>query len=115
MLGLVRCGVSDQLQEVLAGAHGVLPKPRMFGEWRRDIRHHLAHDPTNSIGRLHPSVADALSDSFPPPHIVMLYLELTIMASVNLPCIDVPRPLDLPALAVLVQELLGWEDRVKML
>ena len=45
----------------------------------------------------------------------MLYLEPTIMASVDLPRIDVPHPPDLPALAVLVQELLGWEDRGKML
>ena len=115
MLSLVWCGVSDQLREVLAGAHGMPPKPSMFGDWRRNVQHHLAHDPTNSIRRLHPSVVVVLSNSFLPSHVIMLYLEPAIMALVDLPCIDVPRPPDLPALAVLVWEVLGWEDCVKML
>jgi hypothetical protein len=84
------------------GAHGMPPEPSMFGEWRRDVRHHLAHDPTHSIGQLRPSVGVLLSDSFPSPHVIMLYLKPAIMASVDLPYIDVPHPPDLPPLAVLV-------------
>lgn len=87
----------------------------VFDEWRQDLRHHLAHDPTKSIGRLHPTVAASISKSFPPPDVVKLYLEPVIMASVDVPYVDVPRPPDLPALASLVSELLGWEDSVKML
>ncbi|KAI9572413.1 PIN domain-like protein [Boletus coccyginus] len=114
-LGLVQCGVGDQLREVLTGAHSMPPESHVFNEWRQDLQCHLAHDLTKSIGRLRPTVAASVSDSFPPPNVVKLYLELVITASVDVPYADVPHPPDLPALAFLVWELLGWEDSVKML
>ena len=111
----MQCGVGGQLHETLVGVHGMPLEPGMFSKWRQDVCRHLAHDPTNSIGRLRPSVTALLLDSFPSPDIIQLYLKPAIMLSINLSHIDVPRPPDLPALANLVQELLGWEDGVKML
>ncbi|KAF8133381.1 PIN domain-like protein [Boletus edulis] len=114
--GLQGCGTSTALGlvqcDVLASADSMPPEPGAFNQWRQVLCHHLVHDPTRAIGRLRPSVAASLSDSFPSPNIIQLYLRPAISATVDIPGIDVPHPPDLTALASLVRELLGWEDHI---
>lgn len=115
-LGLVRCGVGDGLRRALMYSHSPSVQLRLdiFDDWRQELRDHLACDPSKKIGRLHPSLAAALPDSFPPLNAVKLYLEPVVAPIDGFPIGD-PQPPDVRVLAPLMQELLGWEDRDKIL
>ncbi|KIJ07549.1 hypothetical protein PAXINDRAFT_26120, partial [Paxillus involutus ATCC 200175] len=71
-LGLVRCGLAHGLCNATSNVPDVADSLRV---WRRDVRDHLAHDPTKRIGRLRPTLARTLSDTFPDPNVVSSYLD----------------------------------------
>ncbi|KIK73728.1 hypothetical protein PAXRUDRAFT_29230 [Paxillus rubicundulus Ve08.2h10] len=87
-LGLVRCGAGKGLHHAL------------------QLRNHLAHDPTKMMGCLHPSIAASLPNTFLPLDTARIYLEPVVIPSVDVPPVGDPRP---------PNELLGWEDRDKLL
>ncbi|KIJ11021.1 hypothetical protein PAXINDRAFT_85124, partial [Paxillus involutus ATCC 200175] len=111
-LGLVRCGLGTGLCRAYTRSRDVADALRC---WRQELANHLAHDPTKMIGRLHPSLAASLPDAFPPLNLVELYLHPVITHVNNLAISGDPQPPDTPALAAVMQELLGWEDTAKML
>jgi len=43
-------------------------------EWRKGVRSFLRTDPVRSMGARHPALASSMSDSFPNPDIINLYL-----------------------------------------
>ncbi|KIJ09571.1 hypothetical protein PAXINDRAFT_102221 [Paxillus involutus ATCC 200175] len=111
-LGLVRCGLAHGLCSAVSD---VLDVADSLCVWRRDVREHLACDPTQQIGRLYPALAHTLPDTFPEPNIVTSYLHPVVTGVDKLPTLLGPQPPNVPALAALTQELLGWEDPGKML
>ncbi|KIK75788.1 hypothetical protein PAXRUDRAFT_784521 [Paxillus rubicundulus Ve08.2h10] len=96
-LGLVQCSAGKGLRHAL------------------QLWNHLAHDSTKMMGRLHPSISASLPNTFPPLDTARLYLEPVVIPSVDVPPVGDPQPPNVHMLAVLVWELLGWEDRDKLL
>jgi Holliday junction resolvase YEN1 len=45
-----------------------------LAKWRNNLKDFLREDPDRSMGSRHPALAAAISDSFPDPAIVVLYL-----------------------------------------
>ncbi|KAG1876347.1 PIN domain-like protein [Suillus subluteus] len=95
-LGLVRCMNTSVLRD--AGCGRNLPD-QTLERWRMDARYHLMDDPT------------ALPDSFPNQHILNLYAKPAVTPLTELPILHSPAPPDLAPLALLVQQLLGWDPK----
>ncbi|KIK82546.1 hypothetical protein PAXRUDRAFT_35556 [Paxillus rubicundulus Ve08.2h10] len=94
------CGQSTAL-----GLVNILDVTNSLCIWHRNVCEHLACDPTQKIGCLCPTLAHTLPDTFQEPNIV----------STSSPGLLGPQPPNIPALATLMQEPLGWENPGKML
>jgi hypothetical protein len=96
---------NDVLRSAMCGGNS----DRSLQEWRDSAKYHLMHDPTGQMGRLHPALARSLPDSFPDPRIIRLYARPAVMPLTELPILQSPAPPDLGLLAVVIQQLLGWD------
>ncbi|KAG1875830.1 PIN domain-like protein, partial [Suillus subluteus] len=103
-LGLVRCMNTN------AGCGRNSPD-QTLERWRMDARYHLMDDPTGEMGQAHPALARALPDSFPNQHILNLYAKPAVTPLTELLILHSPAPPDLAPLALLVQQLLGWDPK----
>ncbi|KAF9232769.1 hypothetical protein BU15DRAFT_37372, partial [Melanogaster broomeanus] len=111
-LGLVRCGLGTRLCQAFTRSRDVADALQC---WCQELMNHLARDPTKMIGQCHPSLATSLPNAFPSFNVIELYLHPVITRMNDLAISRDPQPPDTPALTVVMQELLGWEDTTKML
>lgn len=107
-LGLVRCMKTSVLRDAGCGRDS---PDQMLKQWRTDAQRHLMNDPTGEMGRAHPALALALPDSFPDLHILNLYAKPAVTPLTELPILYTPAPPDLAPLALLIQQLLGWDPK----
>lgn len=82
--------------------------------WREDLKNTLSLNPDDILGARYPSLAASIPDNFPDPSILQLYANP--ITSENDPdfkpdtAMWVSRLPDTAALAVLCQQLFGWDD-----
>ncbi|KAG0702938.1 hypothetical protein DFH29DRAFT_998893 [Suillus ampliporus] len=107
-LGLVRCMKTSVLRDAGCGRNS---PDQTLKQWRMDAQHHLMNNPTGELGRAHPALARALPDSFPDLCILNLYSKPAVTPLTELPILYSPAPPDLAPLALLVQQLLGWDPK----
>lgn len=108
--GLMRCGLGFSLLTVESseGFSG-----SRCQAWRNDMAWHLRYDPTSSIGRHHPMLAEHLPDKIPNFDTWSAYLH----PAVHEPLVPVREPgvPDVGKIADAVVSLLGWADAGRLL
>ncbi|KAG1799486.1 PIN domain-like protein, partial [Suillus plorans] len=116
MKGLAGCGPETALRLVRCMntsilAHDSIPLDQALKQWRDAARYHLTDDSTGKLGRAHSALARSLAESFPDPHVINLYVQPAVTPLAELPVVQSPAPPDLAPLALVIQQLLGWEPK----
>ncbi|KAL7280544.1 hypothetical protein ACG7TL_004963 [Trametes sanguinea] len=86
-----------------------------FSRWRSRLRDVLRSDPRGFIGRLNPSLADSVSDSFPPRHVLDCFVYPHLLPEDSYVAIHPPGLLDIPRLAKLCEIHFSWGNPAQLL
>ncbi|KAG2146592.1 PIN domain-like protein [Suillus bovinus] len=115
-IGLAGCGPETALclvhcMNISILAHDGIPLDEALKQWRDAARYHLTDDPTGKLSRAHPALARSLTESFPDPNVINLYAQPAVTPLAELPAVQSPALPDLAPLALVIQQLLGWEPK----
>ncbi|KAG1863693.1 hypothetical protein F4604DRAFT_1929107 [Suillus subluteus] len=91
-MGLAGCGPETALclvyyMNTSILAHDGIPLDQVLKQWWDAARYHLTDDPTGKLGQAHPALAHLLTESFPDPNVINLYVQPAVTPLAELPAV----------------------------